>query len=277
MRTHRIPVVAGLICLAMAVGDPAPASAQNLFESLLKGVTKGDQSQDQDNSGRMGLQSSGGGGAVGGDGAAALVEDVKNAPNAGVSFLDYVFPGQTIDLGAKGVLTLSYFDTCVLETVQGGRVTVERGASAVDGGKVSMEKVACQGDQIVVAAASGEGGAEAGAAVKRAQRNTPFSGQDWSEWTVKVERPTFKWISTGSAATVSVIDMDQEPPQVIWQASVDGDRVEYPTDAPALEIGWPYQVNVAMAGSAALEALFSIDPDLEGPDTALSRVVPVGR
>ncbi len=276
MRTHRIPMVAGLLCLAMAAGGPAPVNAQNLFESLLKGATKGNQSQDQDNSGRMGLQS-GGGGAVGGDGAAALVEDVKSAPDAGVSFLDYVFPGQTIDLGSKGTLILSYFDSCMLETIQGGRVTVERGASAVDGGRVSMEKVACQGDQIVVAAASGEGGAEAGAAVTRVQKDTPFSGQDWSEWTVKVARPTFKWTSTGGAATVSVIDMDQEPPQVIWQASVDGDRVEYPADAPALEIGWPYQVNVAMAGSAALEALFSIDPDLEGPNTALSRVVPVSR
>ena len=275
MRTHRIPMVAGLLCLAMAAAGPAPVNAQNLFESLLKGATKGNQSQDQDNSGRMGLQS-GGGGAVGGDGAVALVEDVKDAPDAGVSFLDYVFPGQTIDLGAKGTLILSYFDTCMLETIQGGRVTVERGASAVDGGKVNMRKVACQSDQIQVAAASGEGGAEAGATVNRV-RETPFSGQDWSEWTVKAERPTFKWTSTGGAATVSVIDMDQEPPQVIWQTTVDADRVAYPADAPPLEIGWPYQVNVAMAGSAALAAVFSVDPDLEGPDTALSRVVPVGR
>ncbi len=274
MRTHRVPVVAALLCLVVAAAGPAPATAQNLFESLLKGATKGGQSQDQDTGGRMGLRSGGGGAAGGGGGAAALVEDVKNAPDAGVDFLDYVFPGQVIDLGGKGSLVLSYFDSCMLETIQGGRVTVERGASAVDGGKVSMEKVACQGDQIVVAAASGEGGAEAGAVVDRV---TPYSDQDWSEWTVKAERPTFKWVSTGGAATISVIDMDQEPPQIIWQASVNGDRVAYPDDAPTLEIGWPYQVTVAMAGQAALEAVFSVDPDLGGPDTALSRVVPVGR
>ena len=273
MRMHRIPMVAGLLCLAMAVGGSAPATAQNLFESLLKGATKGNQSQEQDTGGRMGLQS--GGGRVAGDGgAAALVEDVKDAPDAGVSFLDYVFPGQTIDLGSKGTLVLSYFDSCMLETIRGGRVTVERGASAVDGGKVSMQKVACQGDQIVVAAASGEGGAEAGAVVDRV---TPFSGQDWSEWTVKTDRPTFKWTSTGGAATVSVIDVDRETPQIVWQTSVNGDRVQYPADAPPLEIGLPYQVNVAMTGRATLEAVFSIDPDLEGPDTALSRVVPVSR
>ena len=71
--------------------------------------------------------------------------------------------------------------------------------------------------------------------------------------------------------------MDRETPQIVWQTSVNGDRVQYPADAPPLEIGLPYQVNVAMTGRAALEAVFSIDPDLEGPDTALSRVVPVSR
>ena len=39
--------------------------------------------------------------------AAALVEEIENAPDAGVSFLDYVYPGQVIELGAAGTIVLS--------------------------------------------------------------------------------------------------------------------------------------------------------------------------
>jgi hypothetical protein len=72
---------------------------------------------------------------------AALVESVKGAPGAGVEFLDYVFPGQSIDLGADGVIVLSYFKSCAVETVQGGQLTVEDGASKVEDGKVETTKI----------------------------------------------------------------------------------------------------------------------------------------
>ena len=61
--------------------------------------------------------------------AAALVEDIENAPDAGVSFLDYVYPGQVIELGAAGTIVLSYFVSCRIETVTGGRLEVTREAS----------------------------------------------------------------------------------------------------------------------------------------------------
>ena len=71
--------------------------------------------------------------------AAALVEEIENAPEATVSFLDYVYPGQVIELGAAGTIVLSYFISCRVETVTGGRLEVTREASVVSGGRLSRE------------------------------------------------------------------------------------------------------------------------------------------
>ena len=53
----------------------------------------------------------------------ALVEEVSGAP-AGVEFMDYVETGKTIELGARGGIVLSYLNSCVRETINGGTVKV---------------------------------------------------------------------------------------------------------------------------------------------------------
>ncbi len=198
--------------------------------------------------------------------AAALVEDIENAPDAGVSFLDYVYPGQVIELGAAGTIVLSYFVSCRIETVIGGRLEVTREASIVSGGRLSQKSAPCQYDQAMVTAATGE----AGAGVTRIPDDAIFD-----EWTVKSTRPTFKWSRAGDA-TVVVVDLDADPDTPVWTARVTGSHIDYPADAPPLEVGPPYQVRVTMGGET-LSADFSINPDLGGPDTAASRLVPVGR
>jgi hypothetical protein len=201
---------------------------------------------------------------------AALVEAVANAPDAGVGFLDYVYPGKVIDLGSGGTLTLAYFDTCLTETITGGKVTVARGASEVEGGEVSTKKVPCQGGRMVVTAET----SEAGATVSRV---TPFAGQDWAEYTLKTPNPLFKWPAADGAATLKVLFMDAEPPKVVWESQVQGSHLAYPADAPALEIGYPYQVQVTRPDAPLIAAMFSVDPDLDVPDTVMARVVPLGR
>ena len=198
--------------------------------------------------------------------AAALVEDIENAPDAGVSFLDYVYPGQVIELGAAGTIVLSYFVSCRIETVIGGRLEVTREASIVSGGRLSQKSAPCQYDQAMITAATGE----AGAGVTRIPDDAIFD-----EWTVKSTRPTFKWSRAGDA-TVVVVDLDADPDTPVWTARVTGSHIDYPADAPPLEVGPPYQVRVTMGGET-LSADFSINPDLGGPDTAASRLVPVGR
>ncbi len=202
---------------------------------------------------------------------AAMVEAIDGAPNAGVAFLDYVYPGKVIDLGAGGTLTLAYFDTCLSETIKGGKVTVAKGASEVEGGDVSTKKVPCQGGKMVVTAET----SEAGATVSRV--TTPFAGQDWTEYTVTTPNPVFKWPAAAGAATLKIVFMDADPPKVVWERKVEGSHLAYPADAPKLEIGLPYQVQLTRADAPMIAALFSIDPGLEGPDTVLSRVVPLGR
>lgn len=201
---------------------------------------------------------------------AALVEAVENAPKADVGFLDYVYPGKVIELGSDGMVTLSYFETCLTETITGGRVKVARGASEVEGGKVDAKKFPCEGGQMVVTAETGE----AGATVSRV---TPFAGQDWMEYTVNIPNPIFKWPATAGVTTLRVLHMDYEPPKVVWEGEVDGNHLAYPADAPPLEIGFPYQVQAMPPDGQPLLAMFSFDPDLDLPDTAMARVIPLRR
>ncbi len=201
---------------------------------------------------------------------AALVEAVENAPDAGVRFLDYVYPGKVIELGSGGIVTLSYFDTCLTETITGGRVKVVRGASDVEGGQVDVKKFPCQGRQMVVTAET----SEAGATVSRV---TPFADQDWAEYTVNTPNPVFKWPATEGVTTLRVLDMDFEPPRLVWEGQVQGSHFAYPADARPLEVGFPYQIQVSPPGTEPILAMFSIDPDFDLPATALARVIPLGR
>lgn len=199
----------------------------------------------------------------------ALVEEVENAPGAGVDFLDYVYKGQTIDLGADGRLSLSYFETCTQETIVGGRVTVENGASKVAGGKVSVEKVACQGEQIFVMTST----SEAGATVTRMSEESEGGEK---EWTVASTTPTFV-LPTKAAMTITVTDLDVSPAEELWRGKVSGGKIAYPKDAPELFAGAPYRVRVTGPGApnGGFTRLFTIDPYHDMAGTAMGRVVPL--
>lgn len=190
---------------------------------------------------------------AGEEGPAAMVEAIENAPGAGVEFLDYVYPGKQINLGDSGKLVLSYFDTCLTETVLGGRLTVAPGGSDIDGGQISVKAFPCQGPQMVVTAET----SEAGATVSRV---TPFDGQDWSEWTVKSTQPLFKWPASEGQTFVRVFDMETDPPEMVWQGEVKGSHVAYPVAAPKLRNGIPYRVQVSRWGTPAITAVFPLIP-----------------
>ena len=115
----------------------------------------------------------------------ALVESITDAPEAEFSAFDYVYRKDKIDLRPGGVVMLSYFDTCVVETVRGGVVKLtEDSAKISKGGQSSKSQRPCQSGQLVVTAEM----AEAGAAIKRL---SPFESGRWREWTVK-DRPTLQ-------------------------------------------------------------------------------------
>jgi hypothetical protein len=140
----------------------------------------------------------------------------------------------------------------------------------MQGGRLGFQRTECrQLAALVTAEAS-----EAGATVDRVTPNEA-SGDFWREQVIKAERPTFKWRG-GGFAEVRVIDVDLPSPAAIWEASTDNDRIEYPDDAPPLQAGRPYVVEVVQ-GERASQALFSIDPDLEIGDLLTGRVVAIDR
>jgi hypothetical protein len=74
--------------------------------------------------------------------SAAVVEEVKGII-PGVEFMDYVSPGQIIDLGPQDKVVLGYISSCVRETIVGGLVSVGTTQSSVSNGSVERTKVAC--------------------------------------------------------------------------------------------------------------------------------------
>jgi hypothetical protein len=80
-------------------------------------------------------------------GPSAVVEDVSGGP-AGVEFMDYVSPGQIVNLGTRGVIVLGYLRSCVRESIVGGTVTIGRQHSEVKGGQMTRSTVPCSGERI---------------------------------------------------------------------------------------------------------------------------------
>jgi hypothetical protein len=77
----------------------------------------------------------------------AIVEEVSDSVK-GIEFMEYVDRGRNIKLGSKGMLILGYLRSCVRETINGGSVTVGKEQSTVQGGKVTRERVECDGGKL---------------------------------------------------------------------------------------------------------------------------------
>lgn len=75
---------------------------------------------------------------------AAIVEETDSL-TAAVQPLEFLSPGHEIQLVANDVLVLGYLQSCMHETITGGRVTVGETESRVVGGLVVREVVECHG------------------------------------------------------------------------------------------------------------------------------------
>ena len=78
---------------------------------------------------------------------AAIVEEIE-ASGSSLGFMDYVEPGEVVNLGSGGRLVLGYFAGCVQETITGGKVTIGKTGSTVEGGRVQTQKVDCDSGQV---------------------------------------------------------------------------------------------------------------------------------
>ncbi len=265
-------VIMASALFALAASMPASAQFGNFLQQLVPNLPGQQQQQEQaPPAGQPPVnQMQGNAGAAGslGTDAVALVDDVANAPNAGVQFMDYVFAGQTVTLGPKGVLKLSYLSGCREEQVAGGTVTIDPAGSNVNGGKLTASQPqGCNPPKPVVAASA----TEAGATVNRV---TPFSGQNWYERAIKSPLPAFRWNYAGPV-TIQVVFVDKNPAEIVWQSPTDGEHLDYPASAPALVPGKPYRVDIVGNGAVLHTVTFSIDPGLDVPDTRANRLVDV--
>jgi len=96
--------------------------------------------------------------ARGGEAPSAIVEDISGAPKS-IQFMDYLAPGRTIDVVASDRVILGYLRSCVRETIQGGHITIGLKQSTVTGGKVTRERVECDGGNLQNMMAQGSGSA----------------------------------------------------------------------------------------------------------------------
>lgn len=201
----------------------------------------------------------------------ALVEHVA-APAAEISAFDYLYDDDKIDLRPDGELRIAYFDSCVVETITGGVVKLnkDKEAKVSKGGVTKRETRPCQ----TAALALSDESKEAAAAVKRV---SPF-GEEWREISIATATPRFVWPYEDEevAATVSVYLLEAQPAELVWQGEAAENSLAYPEDAPALETGLPYRVAVTVGGKEISAAVFSIDPGLEMPEGVLTTAVPLG-
>lgn len=247
--THLLAAVSLLALGACAEGGPG---------GLLQTQNSGDP--------RSRLGNDQGGATRSSGGATAMLEAIAGG-SGDLDAFDYLEAGQTITLGPRGQATISYFETCRVEQIRGGVVTVGTAESRVAGGQVNARTMACKGNRPVILASA----REAGAGVNRA-----FPPTRWMETTIRSARPIFKWQSAGGRQAVSrltITDLEQTPGRVIWSGEARGSYLAYPASAPGFRTGMPYEVKLDGGASA----VFSIDPQLDIADTPTNRVVFLAR
>jgi hypothetical protein len=98
--------------------------------------------------------------------ATVLVESLSILVS-GVSEMDYVAPGTTIDLGAEGVIVLDHLAGCTRETAVGGVLLVGADESETKGGKITRIQVECDGRMLQLSAAMAQGGGQVYRAIER--------------------------------------------------------------------------------------------------------------
>lgn len=201
----------------------------------------------------------------------ALVLSVENVSNSSLRAYDHVYDGMQIDLRPAGVLKISYLATCLEETITGGRVKFQKeGRKLRKGAKSQSAETDCTTNQ-------GNLEKEEKEAFDVVQALSPFQSEQWKERLIKTYQPIFQWPMGFDVASVTlkIHDLDRQDDLVVWQMESSNNHMVYPADAPPLQAGRPYRIEVAYAGGMSRTTVFSIDPGLQIPDSIANRLVPL--
>lgn len=73
----------------------------------------------------------------------AIVEDLDGVLE-GVALMDYLWPGQKLELAGEQRIVIGYLASCIEETIRGGRVVIGDRQSTVRGGAASRRELQCE-------------------------------------------------------------------------------------------------------------------------------------
>jgi len=201
----------------------------------------------------------------------ALVLSITNAPAAQVQPYQHLFDDDKVDLRPAGVMRVSYLNTCVEETITGGKVKFnDLGRKLSRGAKAETIDTDCLTADLYVSEEEKE-------AFESVQALSPFPDTQWRERVIKTLTPIFQWPMGNQTnnVTVTVMYLDAIPESVLFEAVSSANYLVYPPDAPSLETGKPYRVDITYPGGDVRSTIFSCDPELGVPDNIANRLVPM--
>lgn len=162
----------------------------------------------------------------------ALVEDISS-DRTDVQLMDYLEPGQVIELGTDETLVLGYLFSCIQETITGGQVTIGEDRSAVQGGSVESMEVDCDGGPVVGSVGGAE--EEAGAATFRVAGGSELPTPDRLIFGLS---PIVKL--SKQASTLVIRRLDKEEP--VRNVAAAGAVVDLFKEGISLDAGGTYTV-----------------------------------
>lgn len=186
----------------------------------------------------------------------ALVENIAGVVR-GPETLDYVAPGQVIELGSSGTIVLAYLETCVRETIMGGEVTIGQHSSQVKGGDIKRDRPPCNSVAITNPATSSYAG-------------TTFRSRSVARRaSVHSLTPIFEVSDPGSIVLKRMDQPNGRPDVVIAPgALIKGKFYDFAAVNKQLEAGGLYEVSV---GERRL--VFQVDQAANADGPLLARLV----
>jgi hypothetical protein len=192
----------------------------------------------------------------------ALIEDIAGNP-PDIQFMDYVQPGQVINLGAQDTIVLGYLKSCWRETITGGTVTVGQERSDVQGGMVERSTVPCDGGKMLLTA---ELASKSGASIFRNLRQLGrHDAPPKPELTIYGLSPIVE-VSAGGMLVIERVDKPGEQYRLDLRSDrlLHGAFLDLAKADVTLSAGGIYR---AQAGSQ--EIVFKIDRDAQPGETPI--------
>ncbi|MEP4380007.1 MAG: hypothetical protein ABJ215_13800 [Alphaproteobacteria bacterium] len=196
-------------------------------------------------------------------GPSAIVEDIE-AAGSKLAFMDYVEPGDVVQLAAGERLVLGYFASCTQETIVGGTITVGLQGSEIAGGNVRRVTVPCDTGQVEL----GEGQTNNSGVVAFRSGSGKAAAKSLPALTIHGLSPLVRSEVAGTL-TIERVDQAGAPIETVIRRGAN----DLATRDITLAAGGLYRARLK-AGTESHEIIFDIDAFAEaGDQPKLSRLI----